>query len=91
MQRESSGVLVRGLFSPTIIPIIHPLDVTGPAAHRLKFRKSDSTDDRLGSPGVSPSMDCDWGIAIDAGEFDAADLVAIVSERHFTVLSFLKG
>jgi len=36
-------------------------------------------------------MDCDWGIAIDAGEFDAADLVAIVSERHFTVLSFLKG
>jgi hypothetical protein len=36
-------------------------------------------------------MDCDWGMAIDAGEFDVADLVAIVSERQFTVLSFLKG
>jgi hypothetical protein len=40
---------------------------------------------------VCLGVDCDLGVALDAGEFDVADLVAIVSERQFKVLSFLKA
>ena len=41
--------------------------------------------------GVSLRIDGDLGVVIDAGELDVANLVAIMSERQFTVLSFLKA
>ncbi|MEG4883654.1 hypothetical protein QUB75_23040 [Microcoleus sp. K1-B6] len=35
------------------------------------------------SPGVALGIDCDLQAAIDRGEFDEADVAAVVDDRHF--------
>jgi len=56
-------------------------ELLGPIAHHFARRVKDAIG--WNSPGVALGIDCDLEAAIDAGELVAADVVAVVGDRHF--------